>query len=166
MIFHNVTIILIVPFQKAVFLSTFKVTMFMAMSNRGDGLMESSKATNYAVLSKDEQKELPNQFTVCSIMYYGQHYFYQGATRERPFFSIMNNDKHNIWMEIKDSTVNLESNSFDEDLGFKTGTRINSRFIGNILKLYPLKMNSWQHLCAAIDAESGKISVVRYVKYM
>ena len=94
-------------------------------------------------------------------MYYGQMYTYSYHNKFH-FFTILRGDKNWPWFTIYDNS-RMNSKYVDDDLRHLTHAMVNDIYIGDTVSQKPLRFESWQPLCAAVDAKNGRITIVRLV---
>ena len=124
----------------------------------GDGFYDSNEPFEYAVLSSDPQQELPTRFTICSTMFYGGNFV--TGDYLLGFFVIYQDKKIWPWVFPYDESMMGMKYVYD-DMGFLTHIFVNGYYQLDNPRLKPLKLNTWQPLCTAIDANSGELKVVR-----
>ena len=133
--------------------STTKVVDF-----KGDGLFKyvQNNPFFYATLKTDKKGDLPRKFTICSSIYFGQGYM------EQTWFAIYRRDEDWPWFSIYDDSKLARKFTYDE-LAHKIDIFVNEFYEISNPTYKPISLNEWHPLCAAVDVESGKITVVRYV---
>ena len=123
----------------------------------GDGFFDFDvfEPERYATLQTDPQNDLPIEFTICSSIYYGKML----GDPYICFFSIFRDDNW-PWLCVYDGSKLDIKKKYDE-LGHMTYIYVNEFYELNNPLFKPLTINIWQSLCAAINVESGQITVVR-----
>ena len=135
----------------AVLVQSETVNIFDFYGEKGIANKGFENLKDYATLSEDLIGNLPNTFTICSSVFFGNfislfsYSFFQLKSAEgEPWFTVLDDYTWNI--KLKHHTLE---------------TIVNGVYKKEHQPFKPLVFNTWHHLCLGINLETGEYTVVQ-----
>ena len=130
----------------------------LMLDTRNEEGYKTKHGEDYRVtLAKDTNRPpLPRQFTICNSGFFGS-LITQGSNSQMWWFSVATEDLNGAWIFLYSWTPFKDTASEDIKLGL--GIVVNGAWF-NPETMWPLRFNTWQHICLAIDLDKEVFSFV------